>query len=138
MSPHSTEIEKEIQKANKSVRAYCGNNFWFEYSYKEGCYELWEQRGPMRQLVIPLNIPNRKPEIGDMGLYLAYNFVRHRRKNRDEDFHKYKLYKQWTKPDEYVNPYKETSGEWKDTSPKIDYKKAKVSVSNLSTEGQPF
>lgn len=101
---HSSIVEAKIKKANIRLRLYCGPNFKFLYNPLERRFELWEKRGPLTQMVIPLTAAGRAlPDITDWEFQTAKRFVARRRKDGDREFYKYKEYKKWTAPKEYVD-----------------------------------
>lgn len=116
-------INKRLRWANERIRIYCGPNFWFQFSYRYNRFEFWEQRGPIRQMVFPVDMGGYPlPDITDWEIEHAVKFLRKRRTGKsEENFYKYKEYKKWTEPDSYVDwKKKEDLSGWTNTSPKVD------------------
>ena len=119
---------EETKKANRVLRHVVGPNYKFYFNEMEREYELWEQRGPMFQLIIPIQFAGEKlNRITDREIRFARGFVMRRRAKNDEDYYKHKEYKKWTAPDEYVDwRPQEDESKWKDTSYHPDnYKRVK-------------
>lgn len=94
-------IKKNLKWANKKLRGIIGGDaFWFDYNRATHTFEFWEKRGPMQQMVFPVNVARRAlPEISEWEIEHAINFIRSSRSPENEDvWLKHKKYKQW-RPD---------------------------------------
>lgn len=128
---HSSQVERILTEANKKLRTHAGPNFYFKYDKKERQFQLWEKRGPLTQMVFPLNVGSWNiPFITDIEIRMAKQFVLRRRKDRDRDYYKYKEYNKILKPNDYVDwrPTDDAS-KWVDSSPRDpNYKKVSVPI----------
>lgn len=124
-------IEERLEWANQKVRTYCGPNFWFEFNRNERVFEAWEKRGPMRQMLFPVDVNGEPlPTITDWEIMHMIRFVRRRRTTQAEKrYYDDKEYKQWTNPSDYKPRTEIENKEWVDTSPKVKgVKRMRVSV----------
>lgn len=125
-------IKKRIKWANEKIRAYCGPDYFFKFNEETDKFEFWEHRGPLTQMVFPLDVGNRPlRDITDWELQHAIHFVRKvRNPEAQENYYKYKEYDKVLKPKEYVDwRSKEDDSKWVNSSPyPKNYKKRKVTI----------
>lgn len=116
-------IEEHLKLANIKVRTYCGPNFWFQYNKLEHRFEAWEQRGPMLQMLFPVDV-NGIPlaEITDWEIEHLVKFVRRRRTTQSErEFFQNQEYRKWTDPKTYKpKTVQEDPDKWVDSSAKVE------------------
>lgn len=93
-------INKYLESANKSL---CANlrcttdKFWFEYNRAEKRYEFWEKRGPMKNMVFPVDFRGEPlSKLTNWEVRTAVLFVRGARTTaKEENYYKNKEYRKW-------------------------------------------
>lgn len=92
------QIKERCEWATHRVQAIVGgDNYWFQYNEHEWMFEFWERRGPIKQLIFPLEL-NGEPlrNITDWEVHHAVNFVRSVRHQRaQEEYFNNKKYEQY-------------------------------------------
>lgn len=90
-------IKRNLEWANKKLRnTLCSPNFWFDFNRVKRQFEFWEKRGPITQMVFPLDFAGEPLErITEWELRHAVYFVHGvRTPEKEENYYKHKEYKQ--------------------------------------------